>query len=246
MACLLAGMAAYAQTTTDAESDFKPQAKKVSAELNVNPFNGNLNLNNSLNQVKLRYFIKPQLALRLGFNINRRDTVTNISNPYGANGYFFKDDRKSTGFGINLGVEKHFKGTKRLSPYVAIEAAIANKSSKETTNNNGSTISVKNGWLDYATLFNGNTYYTTTQVQQGAYFRYGANLAAGFDFYMAKHLFFGYEFNLGISKTKWKDVELTATGQPNSLITGYNGSGDNSSLNFGTTLLNGIRIGYTF
>lgn len=246
MACLLASAATYAQTTTDAESDFKPQAKKVSAELNVNPFNGNLNLNNSLNQIKLRYFVKPQLALRLGFNVNRRDTVTNLNNPYGVNSYFFKDDRKSTSLGINLGVEKHFIGTKRLSPYVAAEVAVSNRSSKETTDNNGSTTTSKNGWYSYSTqVINGNTYYTTTQVQQVAYFRYGVNLAAGFDFYMAKHLFFGYEFNLGISKTNWKNVELTQTGQPN-VVNSYIGSGKNSSLNFGTTLLNGIRVGYTF
>jgi hypothetical protein len=246
MACIIASMATYAQTSTDAETDFKPQAKKVSAELNVNPFNGNINLNNSLNQVKLRYFIKPQLALRVGFNVNRRDTITNVNNPYGVNSYFYKDDKKSTLLGLNLGIEKHFTGTKRLSPYVAVEAAISNRTSKETSDNNGSTTTSKNGWYSYSTtIINGNSYYTTTQVQQVAYFRYGVNLAAGFDYYMAKHLFFGYEFNLGISKTNWKNVEVTQTGQPNN-ANNYVGSGKNSSLNFGTTLLNGIRVGYTF
>ncbi|MVN91620.1 hypothetical protein [Mucilaginibacter aquatilis] len=238
-ALLGAAMASYGQSSMS-DNEFKPQAKALSTELNFNPFNGQLNLNNSLNQIKFRYFVKPQLALRLGFNVNKKDTVVNYNNPYGSNSYFFKDDRKSTTFGLNFGIEKHFNGTKRLSPYIGADVSFSNRSANQTIDNNGSTTTVKGAWYN-TTVINNNT--VINQVQQNGYKRYGVNLVSGFDFYMASHFFFGYEFNLGFYKVDWKKIDVTQTGQANN--TG-NTTNENSSLNFGSTLMNGIRIGYNF
>jgi hypothetical protein len=244
MAGLLAGMASYAQTSNNSagdDGDLKPKAKKISTELNVNPFNGQLNLNNSLNQIKLRYFAKPDFAVRLGFNVNKRDSIYNINNAYGTTSNFFNDDRKSTTFGLNAGIEKHFTGTRRLSPYIGVDVTYSQRSASEKIENNGATINVKNGW--YSTTVVGNT--IVGQPQQTAFSRYGVNLVSGFDFYMARHFFFGYEFNLGISKTSWKTVQVTQTGQGSTSVP-TSSTGKNSTVNFGTSLQNGIRIGYTF
>ncbi len=243
MAGLLAGMASYAQTsnnTSTDEGDLKPKAKKISTELNVNPFNGQLNLNNSLNQIKLRYFVKPDFAVRLGFNVNKRDSLYKTNNAYGTTSNFYNDDRKSTTFAFNAGLEKHFAGTRRLSPYVGVDVTYSKRSASEKIENNGSTVNVTNGWT-YSTYV-GNT--IVNQPQQIAYSRFGVNLVSGFDFYMARHFFFGYEFNLGVSKTDWKTVQITQTGQGSSSVP--TSTGKNSTVNFGTSLQNGIRIGYTF
>lgn len=241
MAGVLATLGSFAQTTkVDSAKGLMPEAKSFTTELNVNPFNGQLNLNNSLNQIKLRYFTSPTVALRLGFNISRIDSVNNVNNPYGTNTYFSNDEKKSSTVGFNLGIEKHLKGTKRLSPYIGADLSITDKSSSENISNNQSTTTVTNAW--YYSYYNNNT--TITGTQQNGYTRYGLNLFTGFDFYIAQHFFFGYEFNYSISKTNWKDVTVTTT--PSTNNTPSNSSTKNSSATFGPSLINGIRLGYSF
>ncbi|MCJ8208223.1 hypothetical protein MUY27_00795 [Mucilaginibacter sp. RS28] len=239
---IFATLAGYAQTTTvgTEQEALKPQEKRISTELNVNPFNGQVNLNNSLNQIKLRYFVKNDVALRFGFNVNRKDTVASVNNPYGPNGYFSRDDRKSTQFALNAGIEKHFTGTRRLSPYIGLDLTYSSRSASQQTDNNSSSTTVKNGW--YVSTVSGNVVYSA--VQQAAYTRYGASVFTGFDFYIAKHFFFGYELNFTLSKTDWKNVEITQTAT--NIPSTNSNAGRSSSVNFGPTLLNGIRIGYTF
>lgn len=260
IALAIATTACYAQTsivTVDtvsktfekAQQSFKPTTGSIVTELNFNPFKGNLSLNNSLNQIKVRYFISPDVALRLGFNASKKDSTANVNNPYGPQSVFIKNERKSALIDLNFGVEKHFKGTKRLSPYVAADFSISSKSASQEITDNGSTTSIKNGWLETIFVPNNQSYYTYTQLQENAYTRYGINLIAGFDFYVAKDFFFGYEFNFNLSKTEYKNItatvtgQNTTTGQPN---TNYNDTGKKSASTFGPTLINGVRIGYSF
>jgi len=258
IALAIAGTACYAQTgqihidtvskTTDkTQQSFKPSTGSIVTELNFNPFKGNLSLNNSLNQIKVRYFISPDVALRLGFNASKKDSTANVNNPYGPQSVFIKNERKSTLIGFNFGIEKHFKGTKRLSPYVAADISISSKSASQEIKDNGSSTTIKNGWLETIYLPNNPNYYNL--LQENAYTRYGLNLIAGFDFYVAKDFFIGYEFNFNLSKTEYKNITATVTGQntntgqPN---TNYNDTGKKSASTFGPTLINGVRVGYSF
>jgi hypothetical protein len=242
MAGVLATMASFAQTTkVDSAKSLKPNAKSFTTELNVNLFNGQVNFNNSLNQIKFRYFTSPSVAVRLGFNVSRIDSVNNVNNPYGVNSYFSNDEKKSSTVGVNLGIEKHFAGTKRLSPYIGADLSITDKSSSEIISNNQSTTTVTNAWY-YTTYNSNNTILTSTQ--QNGYTRYGLNLFTGFDFYIARHFFFGYEFNYSISKISWKEATVTTTPPANN--TSSNASVKNSSVTFGPSLINGIRLGYSF
>ncbi|MCJ0742703.1 autotransporter domain-containing protein [Pedobacter montanisoli] len=237
---------ANAQESQTAETtDLKPVKGSFSTELNFNPFKGNLSFNNVLNQVKGRYFIDSQLALRLGFNVNTLDSNSNYGNPYGAQASYNSDKRSSTSFGLNIGIEKHFKGTKRLSPYVGLDVTWGTKSAKQESNNGSYATSVKNGWLEivYYQIGTSLPYYTTTSVVQGAYNRFGITAVAGFDFYMAKNFFLGYEFNLGYSKINYKTPEVKVTGQN---VPAPNYYSSNSISKFGTSLVNGIRVGYVF
>ncbi|MGN6638490.1 MAG: hypothetical protein ACTHJ8_06230 [Mucilaginibacter sp.] len=241
MAGMFAAVAGFAQTAkVDSANNLKPNAQTFTTELNVNPFNGQLNLNNSLNQIKFRYFTTPTVALRVGFNISRIDSVNNVDNPYGTNSYFSDDDKHATTIGINLGIEKHFAGTRRLSPYIGADLSITDKFSGETTSNNQTTTTVTNGW-NYTYISNGVVY---AQSQQNAYTRIGVNLFTGFDFYIAKHFFFGYEIDYSIANTSWKEVSVTTT--PSSGTSTSGGSTKNSNFTFGPSLMNGIRLGYSF
>lgn len=239
----VASIAVRAQSDNGSSSEnaqLKPSAKTFATELNFNPFKGNLSLNNSLNQVKFRYFVKEDLALRLGVNINQKDSVINSGNPYGTQSTYFENERKSTTLGINLGIEKHFKGTRRLSPYIGGEISLSNRSASQDMTNGNVNTSVKNGWIELI-YQNQQLYYTA--IVENAYNRFGINAFAGFDFYMAKNFFFGYEFNLGYAKTNYKTSEVIVTGQNNNSPLN---TSKNSSSTFGTFLVNGIRIGYAF
>ena len=43
--------------------------------------------------------------------------------------------------------------------------------------------------------------------EQKAYFQYGANIIAGFDFYVARHFFIGYEAAYKFAYTDYKGVD---------------------------------------
>jgi hypothetical protein len=240
LAGILATLGCFAQTTkVDSQKNLKPDTKGLTTELNVNPFNGQINLNNSLNQIKFRYFTSPTVALRLGFNVSRLDSANNVNYPYGINSSFNNDEKKSTTIGLNLGIEKHFTGTRRLSPYIGADLSITDRSSSENISNNQSTTTVTNAW--YYTYYSNNT--TISQIQQPGYTRYGLNLFTGFDFYIAKHFFFGYEFDYSITRTDWKQINIVTTPSTNGTD---NSSVKNTSTTFGPNLINGIRLGYAF
>ncbi|MFI5158366.1 MAG: hypothetical protein ACHQF4_05845 [Sphingobacteriales bacterium] len=239
-ASMLATLGCFAQTTkVDTQKSLKPGIGNLTTELNVNPFNGQLSLNNSLNQIKFRYFTTPTVALRAGINVSRIDSAYSVNNAYGTNSFFDNDTKKSTTIGINLGIEKHYVGTRRLSPYIGADLSITNRSSSETISNNQSTTTVTNAW--YYSYVNNNTVFT--QIQQPGYTRFGLNLFTGFDFYIARHFFFGYEFDYSISKTNWKEVSVITTPSTGST---NNGTTKNSTSTFGPSLINGIRLGYSF
>jgi hypothetical protein len=240
VAIAIAALSASAQNTEN-EQSFKPSAGSVVTELNFNPFKGNLSLNNSLNQVKLRYFTSESVALRLGFHLSNIDSVANTGTPYGTQSNFSRDERKSTTFALNFGVEKHFAGTSRLSPYIGVDATVGIRSASQETANNQNTTTLKNGWVEY--YYNPQPPQYSSLLINQAYSRFGITAVAGFDFYMAKNFFLGYEFNLNYMRTSYKIPEVTVSngGQQTPVI-----EGKNTSASFGTSLMNGIRIGYAF
>src|SRR5688572_13378152 len=111
-AALLAGITfgTKAQNTASGEGGIKPASGDITMEANVNLLNGNVNLSNSLNQIRGRYFLSDDMAFRLGTNIRYRsdDPEVNI---------------KTSTFEFSLapGIEKHFAGTNRLSPYIGAD-----------------------------------------------------------------------------------------------------------------------------
>ncbi|HKG05756.1 MAG TPA: outer membrane beta-barrel protein [Pedobacter sp.] len=243
-ALAIAALSASAQNTpADSVKTFKPVAGSVVTELNFNPFKGNLSLNNSLNQIKVRYFATTELAIRFGVHISSRDTAINTGSPYGTQSTFSKDERKTSAFAINLGFEKHFKGTSRLSPYVGADLSFGGKSSSQELSNNQTTYKTKNAWTQVI-YSGGQPPYYVQQITENAYTRFGLTAVAGFDFYMAKNFFLGYEFNLTYAKTKYKLPEVTVTGSGQDLQPIPEGKNESSV--FGTSLMNGIRIGYAF
>ncbi|MBC8053895.1 MAG: hypothetical protein H7Y13_12590 [Sphingobacteriaceae bacterium] len=240
----------YAQSSNDASenSTFKPSGNSWSTELNINPFSA-LSLN-TLNQIKFRKFVSEKTALRIGFNINRISSDEEDNNPYGSSPTIYRDEKSSTTLGLSLGLEKLFKGTKRLSPYMGFDFAISDKSSKQEITNGQTKTTIKGAWRNYSYVYvpnynNNGSSYVLQSVQSSdeyAYTSYGLNLISGFDFYVSQHFFIGGEFNLGFSQTNYKDVTVTQTGSTSN----NNSDQKNNVFQFGTSSYNGIRIGYIF
>jgi hypothetical protein len=159
------------------EHHLKVTYDELTMELNINPFNAELSLNNLIDQLKLRFFTSDNFAIRLGFTVNSVDKDITTSNPYGTNPYNIIENKKSTLIGVNAGIEKHFLGTRRLSPYLGIELAIANRSSSHIINDGTTETTIDNAWRTTSIVNNSFVY----GYEQKAFFQYGANIIAGFD-----------------------------------------------------------------
>lgn len=227
-------------------NEFKVNAKNFTTELNVNLFQGSLTLNNALQQIKVRYFVNNGWAYRFALNFNSQTASNGQSAPYGTNPNNYNDDRKSTTIGLGFGFEKHFVGTNRLSPYIGAELSLVNRTTSETTTNNTITTSIDGAWVNYTQTYVPNFgYYTTSAYDQWAFFRYGLNLVGGFDYYVAKHFYLGYEFTIQYYNTSYKDINVTVTGQTQG-NNNTNPTSKKSETFLGPNVVNGIRVGFVF
>ncbi len=217
----------------------KASTGHLAMELNINPFRGDLSLNNALNQIKLRYFTSDNFAIRLAFNIDVKKKETTVTNPYGTNPFISNENKKYTGFGVNVGVEKHFTGTKRLSPYIGFEFSFGTKFSNYTLDDGTVKTKIDGAWRS-TTLVNNNFVYG---YEEKGYVKYGFNLLGGFDFYVAKNFFVGYEAALQYSNLEYTRIDITTTG---STFPPDSPDSKETEVSVSPMLLNGIRIGYVF
>lgn len=221
------------------EHHLKVSYDELTMELNINPFDGELDLNNLIDQLKLRFFTSDNFAIRLGFTVNSLKKDITSSNPYGTNPVTVVENKKSTLIGVNAGIEKHFGGTRRLSPYIGIEFAIANRSSEHVINDGTTEVTIDGAWRTTSVVNNSFVY----SYEQNAYFQYGANILAGFDFYVARHFFIGYEAAYKFTYTDFKGVDITTVGTP---FPQDNTDVEQTEFALSPYLINGIRVGFVF
>jgi len=194
-------------------------------EVNFTPLGGSPI---GINGIRLRKFTSETSAIRLNANLslaNSKDATGTTTD-----GKTWLMDSEST-FNINLrpGIEKHFAGTERLSPYIGGEVDIAfqSHSMKSEYENPGTPNAVEE---------------STTTGQKG-YFRVGVNAVTGFDFYFASKLYLGAEIGFGIGLVSNSDIKMDDT------ISGYtkpDPQEQGSSLNIGPNFNGAIRLGYCF
>ena len=201
--------------------DIKAAGGDITLEANVNLLNGNVGLSNSLNQVRVRYFLSDDMAARLGGHLSFNTSVP-------------APDAKTRAieFSIAPGIEKHFAGTNRLSPYIGAELVLGIRNAHyELDGPNGSSVEVKGS---FATGDNANR----------GFFLVGLGAVGGFDFYVAKHLFIGYELSMELSNRSFSEIEtITIDGGGNKDTKVSEGS---SVFSFGPNVRNGIRVGFVF
>lgn len=233
---LLFGLSALVLTANAQVNDefktFKPIKGDVTTELGL--AGGLNNANFTLNEgssglLRFRYFAKEKLAFRLGVNVSASSETSKV---YGTGTDLNKEGEKtesSVGFLLNLGIEKHFGGTPRLSPYVAGDVlfGIMGESTK-LDNSNGT---------NYVSQF-------SSEITGPGNFSFGVRGVVGADYYIAKHVYIGAEAGLGLLNSVAGKIKTKITNGSTTTTVETKSAG--SSFELTPSVITGIRIGFVF
>ncbi|MGN6647225.1 MAG: hypothetical protein ACTHJT_11925 [Cytophaga sp.] len=223
-------------TPDPAAKQYKPVQGDVLAELGL--FGGDfVNLPTSTfgtPQLKFRYFLQDQIALRAGVNLSQHVETTKIDG--GAAGTGSQKNMTSI-WGINAGLEKHFTGTGRLSTYVGADLSLQlmGASGKRENTADGSTFTDGESETRKGYNFNGDN----------SSFGFGLRAVTGADYYFVDKVYLGAEFGWGFmamrdGKTK---TEVTTGGVTQPEVTTKSTGG---TFDLMPSLTAGVRIGYRF
>jgi outer membrane protein W len=234
---LIAAIAAGVFTTSNVNAqDFKPAGGEKNIEVNFAPMGANPI---TINNLRFRYFKSSDMAFRVGFSVSSSSNTTlEMDNTQSVNGTQSEvelEDKTSTfGLSINPGVEKHFEGTDRLSPYVG---AVLNFAMTSTTATDQSVQATpgNDGVTDMSKeVYEGETTDGTTT--------FGLNLVIGTDWYFSKSIYMGTEVGFGFSSTSNADTEQSSDYPDSETVTTPNGG----SFNLGPNFNSAIRLGFLF
>ncbi len=214
----------------------KPVAGDRTAEVGLNLQTGTAPISYNVPELRFRMFKSDDMAYRLRANIGSMSR--SYSQDIGGVAWEAKDN---SGFNIALaaGVEKHFAGTKRLSPYVGAEVGINFGTGRtvEATNDDAPVFGPTFGsGITSGNVAAGNKY----EQKFGSTFGLGIGAVMGADYYVADGVYVGVEFGLGL-------INITSTGEGE--ITTQAGSakgGKSSSFDLFGVTGSGVRLGYKF
>lgn len=224
-------LAAKAQVNDEFKT-FKPMMKDVTTELGL--AGGLNNANFTLNEgssglLRFRYFLKDKVAFRLGFNVSAssdKDKFYGVGADQGKSG---EQITRSTGLLLNLGIEKHFNGTPRLSPYIAGDLLFGVMGQSMKMENTDGTVYVNQ---------------VSSKVTGPGTFSFGIRGVVGADYYIAKHVYLGAEAGLGcVTSIEGKTKTTTTVGTNTTTVT-TKSAGSTTSLE--PSVITGIRIGFVF
>jgi outer membrane protein W len=212
----------------------KPAAGAVTGEIQLNFQTGTSAVNVVSPDLKARYFLADDLALRINFGVTSSSTSYDVAENPDGTGSTGTVEASASGFSIGVGIEKHFAGTERLSPYIGASIGYSSNSSDATLTN-----------AAYDPTFGDYMYangYSSTQ-DNGAVSTFGIKLLAGADYYFVNNVYLGVEVGWGFSSSSegdTKTVDVTPAGSSTSVSPG----GSSSSLSVSTNP--GLRLGFRF
>jgi outer membrane protein W len=202
-------------------SAYKPVKGTIATEVALVGGLNNANFDLNSGALKFRYFLKDDMALRLGLGLNS-NKIEDVDNSNPAN--IQTETYKNSSTMLNLGIEKHFAGSERLSTYAGADLLIGfNGASYKETSNGYS-------YEEDANDTNGNIASTS----------FGLGLFTGADYYITKKVFLGVEAGLNFMSEKGKDNTITETGFPTVTESGDKVGG------ISTKVVGGVRIGFQF
>lgn len=231
----------FLSNTLSAQDSLKFSPNSWTTEVNINFFDGEISLNNSLNQFKVRKFKNNGLAYRVAIGVRDINQNSKTKEEYGYSPIDYELKMNSFEFNLSFGIEKHFKGTKRLSPYLGWELSASYKSSSQTTSQNGAETKIKGCWLSYEYYDYSSGYYIRTIYSERGYTAFGINIVSGMDYYVSKNLYVGFEFMFGFNYKVYQKISIDTPD-----VNSDEADLESAEFNFGPNIINGFRIGYVF
>jgi len=219
----------------------KPVAGDVTGEVQLNFQTGGGFINVLSPDFKARYFLQDDMALRLNLGVTTNSTSQDYSENNTDTAEIGTFETSSSKFKIGVGIEKHFAGTERLSPYVGanINFTTGSESSTET-----------NVVYDPFQTNPGYVYTAgrTSEVDGPSSTTFGIGILAGADYYFVNHVYIGIEASLGFSTTSSGEKTTTTTqatpGIPTTTSTSITPGGSESGI--GHDWNSGLRLGFVF
>ena len=212
-------------------SEYKPVKGTVTTEVGVTGglFSTSYVLNEGV--LRFRYFIKSDLAFRLGLGLG--STKTESTNVVVSPTPSTTTITRTTSRTFNLGIEKHFAGTDRLSTYIGADLLIGFNGASQTNEDSDGTFANVNG----STSFGGAN-------RAGSSF--GVRAVTGADYYFTKKLYLGVEVGLSYVSSNNDVVSQSVKGTPTgpTVDTNLFSEGKGSATN--TSVVGGVRLGYQF
>ncbi len=239
-------IALVAGVATATQAQYRPAGGEKSLEVNFAPLGGNPV---SISGIKLRSFSSQESAFRLGLfiGVSNSKTITQDedTNDDGEQiALELADTDRSFSIAIQPGIERHLTGTDRLSPYLGGFVNIGYTSTTSITENQ-----IELGDVGDPNLSVGSS------TSRGGTLNLGLNAVAGFDYYVAEHLYLGSEIGFGFAfnrdlVNKVEDVyaELNDAGDRYVERTEENEStvGNKSSWQIGPNVIAQLRLGWLF
>ena len=187
----------------------------------------------SLPSLRARYFITSDVAVRADLSLSGSNQTNTVLENDGLNftGKSGEQTVSNSGIGLRLGIEKHFAGNDKFSPFVvaAIGAGIG---------------SYEEEWTNYTQDFDGAGFYregATAKADQSTS-RFEVGVGIGADYWITNSFYMGLEFGLGYGKDKYGEGSGTRsnTGLPDNAKTPESSFGSYSTDMF----TSGFRVGF--
>lgn len=181
-------------TVSAQEVTLKPIEGDFGIMLNVNGLINNLrlsNINSPINTSLItgKYYLSTEKAIRVDFGPSISSIKTMSEDSVGASLVGIDSTTTSSSLYLAVGLEKHFKGTKRLDPYIAGQVALGfiGKTKRD---------------IEQREVTTAGTERTTVTYQQDGGFAIGLVGTAGFNYFLAKNFALGAEYSLGYNYLK--------------------------------------------
>ncbi|PIE50101.1 MAG: hypothetical protein CSA38_04720 [Flavobacteriales bacterium] len=213
---LLASVVALMGASTVNAQEYKPQAGDVTAEFVVTGGLSDTAVGFREGGIRGRYFSTNNMAYRAAVYLGTDKVTTPITD----------GERKesNTGFSLGLGIEKHFNGTKRLSPYIGAELGLGYKTQSTTEETEVAGVQ------------------SSTEITGPGVFNFGVKGLFGADYYFVKNVYLGVEAGLGLGFSSTGETETTITTAGTTTTVKSEGG---SSLNI-TPSVGMIKLGFVF
>jgi hypothetical protein len=221
---ILLGMALAMAGTTSAQN-YNPNSKNT-LEVNVNLQTGSSPISFDAPSLRLRRFIKDDIALRAMVAVSTFSNSDRIYDP-GNRAKFGVTTQNNWNFNVGLGAEKHIKSTDKLSVYLGGQLMFATGGGKFSGTN----------------TTNGFTYVPGGEFKNSVSGGFGFGLLGvfGADYYFTKNVYlgsaisFGYTYQFNGYQLNWNNQSNTAT---ESKLT--------TTMGLGIAVNPGVRLGVRF